>query len=371
MLAHNNSVDEGQILGTQLSFNTTMYASSSRVAAIWLETPTDQRIGTRFDQSGLSGRSSAYLNLQIPSSNGTSGFLASCAIDARWHRSAFISSGAAQTLTDPLYEPQDLPAIQRTGQWRPVRLRSSWLNTLTPDLGSTDGEHWNTLSSIITELGFTNTTSIAQFRNVTDTSISPDSYISAVVSAVVADGMSRTGFENNGGDGKILFPWSRSYSVVSDMYGDLEPLLEGDYQLRPPPSVKVGTSEGYPMQWKIAISGLGYRVNGAPYYIASTILLTHVTIALCHIAWVIQTRQTSTAWSSLHELVILAFKSPPPGPALDNASAGVTRYVTYQERLSIQAVSKTPGPDGVEMVLNSDIATPARHHPVAPEVRYR
>lgn len=124
------------------------------------------------------------------------------------------------------------------------------------------------------------------------------------------------------------------------------------------------------MQWKVAITGLGYRMEGATYYIASTILLAHVKIALCHIAWVIKTRQTSTAWSSLNELVILAFKSPPPGPAMDNASAGVTRYITYQERLRIQAASKGPGHEGVEMIMHSDIATPGQHHPVVPEVPY-
>jgi hypothetical protein len=372
MPTHENPVDEGQMLSKQLSFNSTMYANSSRVAAIWLETPLNESIGTSFDGGRLTGRSSAYLNIQVPSSENLtgSGFLASCAIDAWWYRSSFMGSGAAQAQTDTVYEPPDLPVIQRTDEWRSVRLRSSWLNTLTPSLGNTQDDYWNTLSSTISEIGLVNTREIQALRNADSTWMSPDIFIAAVVSATVADGMSRTGFEKNGGDGKLYYPWDLSVKHMDETYGDRDRLLKGDYQLRPPPGTKPDSSKEYRMQWSIAISGLGYQVNGFAYYIASGILLTHMAIALCHVAWVIRTGHTSTAWSSLNELMVLVFKSPPPGAALDNASAGISRYKTFKNSVRIQAATVGPGDDTVEMILATD-AVPGRHRTVQPEKPYR
>lgn len=227
MLALNNTVDEGQVLGHRLSFNTTSYTNSSKVAAIWLETPLDERIGTRFnDENGLTGRSSAYVKIQIPSPNGTSALLASCAIDARWYQATMQGFGAAQRLSDPLFRTPVMPALERIGQGRPVRLRSNWLNTLTPHLGNSSDDHWNTLSSIITNTGLSN----AFGRNY---GWSIEWYIGGIVSTAIADGMSRTGFKKNGGNGEKplpllpVEPFEDLDEALIHTYGDVEEVLQG------------------------------------------------------------------------------------------------------------------------------------------------
>lgn len=351
-----------------------MYANSSKIAAIWLETPEEERIGTRVDENGISGRSSAYLNVQIPFTNGsgTSGYHAACSIDARWYQSAIQGTGAAQSLTDTVYSPPSIVTPRRNGRWRQVRLRSSWLHTLTPPLRNSSEGHWNTLSSILTDAGISNNTGLLESWDLAD------EYISAVVSTVVADGMSRIGFEKNGGDGSHYMPWLDE-NIFKPEYSDqeLDQLLAGNFKLPPPAGVQNGTSQGYPLQWKVAISGLGYRADGTTYYIASAILLTHAAIALAHIAWVMKTRQTSTAWNSLNHLVILALKSSPPGPTLENTSAGVIRYPTYQEHIRIRAVTgpaitgaTSARPDRVEMMLDAD-ALRVQHDKVESETPYK
>lgn len=366
--------NDSQVYGKQYSFDTPMHVNSSKIAAIWLETPEEEPIGTRVDENGINGRSSAYLNVQIPFTNGsgTSGYHAACSIDARWYQSAIQGTGAAQSLTDTVYNPPRIVTPERNGRWRQARLRSSWLNTLTPPLRNSSESHWNTLSSILTDAGLSNTTGLLDNWDLAH------EYIAAIVSTVVADGMSRIGFEKNGGDGSYYMPWLDENIIKPNYTGhDLDRILAGDFKLPPPEGVQNGTSQGYALSWRVAISGLGYRADGTTYYIASAILLTHATIALAHIAWVIKTRQTSTAWNSLNHLVILALKTSPPGPALDGTSVGVMRYRAYQKHMRIRAVTGpsvagvTPTrPERVEMMLDAD-APRLQHDAVEPETAYK
>lgn len=363
------------VIGKQYSFNTTMSVNSSRMAAIWLETPTDEHVGTTIDGDTVTGRSSAYLNIQIPQANGTFGLHAACSIDARWVQSRISGSRSGSsdysfvfdTPSYPIKNSSFFPASS-DGKWRTVRLGIDWLNALTPRLSNMkDNAHLNTLTSTLTAAGFDNSTGLVE-----EWEGDTEGTISSVVSSIVADGMSRSGFEDN--DPMVReTPMTRLYSGESNV---LERILDGTYVLPPPINRPGQDAETYEMYVSFAVSGLGYRVNSFSYIFALAVLFLHVTLALCHTVWVIYSvnrGESPAAWSSLTDLVTLALRSTPPETSLDDASAGVNRYKTFEEPVRIRTVDfdggdalqsgKTSGSDGVEMILGSDYS-PAKHRKV-------
>ena len=369
-MAAGQPYDNTIVLGRQYSFNATVYANTSQIAAIWLETPLDEPIGTQIDGDSISGRSSAYLNVQIPSPNSTtSGFHAACSIDARWRQSQILGSGVAELASDVTYE-QSLafsvsnwnvfPAVD-DGKWRTVRLGIDWLNTLTPELANFS--YWNTLSSIFTEIGLDNNTDlISNWGDV-------GTMMAAVISTVVADGMSRSGYEKNGGLGNTTYaPWPLSYMPGQESWS---PIIAGSYMLPPDDIADESATDRVKMYWSVAVTGLGYRANSLAYYLALAVLFVHVVLAFGHIIWVCRTckRETSTAWSSLTELITLALRSVPPDSTLDNAAAGVKRFKMFEDPVFIRRTSKqalnggaphqavaTQSSGEVEMILGTDYA---------------
>ncbi len=362
-------------LGRQYTFNTTMYTNSSRVAAIWLETPLEQPIGSRIDGDTVVGRSSAYLNVQIPRTSSLTGFHAACSIDARWAQSQILGSQIAVGGLDSVYQAADLelsdpsifPALNN-GNWRTVRLGIDWLNTLTPQLAYTS--YWNTLSSTITAMGLDNSTGlVASWEHV-------GILLAAAVSTVVVDGMSRTGYEKNGGlRSNTSAPLATNATPSSESW---DPLLAGSYVLPYARDDDGNATNRFEMYWSVAVTGLGYRADSVAYYLALIVLLAHAVFAIGHIIWVFWTRDTSTAWSSLTDLIVLALKSTPPDATLDNSSVGVERYKTFREPIYIRTI-RTLGPGGaaphgsvgqgcrkVELVLGAN-CSPDRHKTVLTE----
>jgi hypothetical protein len=118
------------------------------------------------------------------------------------------------------------------------------------------------------------------------------------------------------------------------------------------------------MRWTVTASGLGYRANSAAYFLALVILFSHAAIALAHTVWVFSARQSSTAWSSLTDLVVLALTSRlPEGAVLENASVGIKCYKTLGEPVRIRATGSqtvsngTIVTDRAEMILGTDWAS--------------
>jgi hypothetical protein len=134
-----------------------------------------------------------------------------------------------------VYSPPSIVTPRRNGRWRQVRLRSSWLNTLTPPFRNLTESYWNTLSSILTDAGISNSTGLLGGWEMAD------EYTSAVVSIVVADGMSRIGFEKNGGDGSHYMLWlDENISKPDYIDEDADQLLAGNFKLAPPAAVRMG-----------------------------------------------------------------------------------------------------------------------------------
>ncbi|KAK3934019.1 hypothetical protein QBC46DRAFT_429396, partial [Diplogelasinospora grovesii] len=333
----------GAVSTRPYSFNTAMYVNSSQIATIWLETPLDEPIGTRISGNSVIGRSSAYLNVQIPDSSGSGGLHAACSIDARWLQSNILGLQAAQLIPDTTYmigdsdlvgQP-DFPAVN-DGNWRTVRLGIDWLSALTPELDNATSA-WNTLASILTGMGLD--------KHIVDDS-DVASMIAAAVSTVVADGMSRSGYEKNG-DGNDSSSRPMSDEELEASY---EPMLAGEYVL---PSIHEFFDDGNAtdkteMYWSVAVTGLGYRAgDSAANYLSMAVLFIYIILALGHTIWVLYTRETSTAWSSLTDLLTLALMSRPPDSGLENASAGMERLKTLQTPIRIRALTDKASGGGI------------------------
>lgn len=327
----------------QYTFDAPTTTNSSRIAAIWLETPLNQSIGTKLIGGNIVGRSSAYLNVQIPL-NETAGRFAACSIDARWVHSKILGSHIAEETIqfDASYQAPNIqlddvtifPALD-DGNWTPVRLGIDWLSALTPAIANSTS-YWNTLSSILTSAGLLNDTGLltnVAFRLNSTVDITANA-IAAIVSSIVVDGMSRSGYEANGGlvnDTSIPYKedpeaWS---SVLAGTY-----VLPFDFG-----NNDVNETNKFQMQWSVAVTGLGYRLNSIAYILALAVLFFHVFLAIGHIIWVLWTREVSSAWSSLTDMLVLAFKSTPPESTLSNTAVGVERFRTFGEPLYIRASS--------------------------------
>jgi hypothetical protein len=363
LVAEGQPYDSATIFGRKYSFNGTVYVDSPRIAATWLETPPDEPIGTYLNGDTAIGRSSAYLNVQIPyplgnsTANSTAGFFAACSVDARWVQSSILGSRVAQNApfinyqeivyeapsseSFTLHDPGVFPAVD-DGNWRTVRLGIDWLKTLTPELA--EFSNWNTLSSTLTDIGLDNKTGLIPSSDIIQF------VIEGLVSTIVVDGMSRSGYERNGGVGNVTgTSWPLEHWPGAESYG---PILAGSYVLPFGYDDDGSATDRTKVRWSVAVTGLGYRADSVTYYLALAVLFLHVALAMCHIVWVFTTclskvceRETSTAWGSLTELITLALKSTPPDTVLDNASAGIERFRTFKEPVRIRT-TLTQGPNG-------------------------
>jgi len=273
-------------------------------------------------------------------------------VDARWGYGQIIAQGAAQINLVDIYTPVFVPNWGPDfNSWRSVRLGIDWLKSLTPQLEN--GTGWNSLSSTLTELGVDNSTGLMEdtWDNV--------AFISQlVVSATIVDGMSRAGYDR-----------MESLQAPTENDGVLDAILEGSYILNTDTSTGVNASDQLQTQWSISATGLGYRANSLSYYIALALLFTHAVIALAHTIWIFYNRKTSTAWSSLADIVTLACKSTPPTSTLNNASAGVESYEAFQHPVRIRVIrsgqnaglSRPTGttniPNEVEIVFDAEHLT--------------
>jgi hypothetical protein len=360
----------------QYDFTTVPNINSSRLATTWIETPKNNSIGTNIVDGVIQGYSSAYLNIQVPYPNGTGHNEALCAVDARWVKNTIQSTDVGLWGGIPTYRPQTLrvpdpivfPALNN-GDWRPVRLGLDWLQALTPTLGNES--HWNTLSSLLTSSDIVNATE-------------NEAKIAVIVASTIADGMSRIGYQNNGGEPGL------PYLGITGR-PSYKPILDGSYEVPLAPEVTAPGSERQKLRWDIYVTGQGYKLSSTSYGLAAAVLLTHAVIALGHVIWIIwiytwRTGETSQSWGSLSDLLALAFQSTPPTSALENTSAGISKYRTFKERVRVRervGAAATAGSSGwssqnstsqimahgVEMVMDNHI-TPGTHQDLEKEKLY-
>ncbi|KAH8594151.1 hypothetical protein B0O99DRAFT_688174 [Bisporella sp. PMI_857] len=316
------------------TFPTTNF-NDSQILSKWLEEPEKSLNISRFADFTYS---SAYLAVLIPLPNATVNVLVSCAIDANWMGGNILKPAAAQDKTNLPYIARDIADAQ------PVQLGMDLLSALTPQQGNFTAR--NSLSFLLGNLGLYNSTrTVSKWDAVRIV-------IETVVSTLIVNGMSRVRYEENVG---LLDPFNFIDLLSPDADTDYSSIISGSYVLPLAYNVAGNTSNTTKMKWLMTVTGMGYWAESDSYYFALALLFAHVIIAVVHIGWVIYTRETSTTWSSLSDLITLTIKSTPPAVALKNTSAGIGGYKAFKEPVRIRATSRviTAGVSSPENAVQS------------------
>ena len=301
------------------------------------------------DDSNTTDMPSAFLSVQIPyiDSNET-GTTFTCSVDARWAVGIYSGGTVADLDADYVQKATikntrpfapDLNGYQYNflpiddGSWRRVHMDTDWLYALTPLFGSSTSG-WTSLAALLTEMGMDNSTGIIMdWWEVRPT-------LETIIATFVADGMSRQGYNANGGsssltsDAPSLLPWDNSASSQQS-------ILAGRYAF-PRPADTVTQ-----LHWSVVVGGYAYKADSLAYYLALTVLFLHAAIALSHVGYVLWTRVCCDAWDSFIGLIVLTAKSGMHRPSgvvdvFKNASVGIKRYQTMSTPVRLR-VSTTSG----------------------------
>ena len=281
------------------------YPETSHITTQWLQVPTGNT--STNDSSSIDFYPSAFLVIQVPYANSSVGGVAlTCSVDARWVNGTNVATSVHDPDGDFLQHaelgPQNFPTttlriFQRPDNlnptdkrsWKQVELDLSWLDVLTPsipiDQNSTKYElnqtisnassGWTTLASTLQAAGFDNSTGlIFNYTDIVD-------FTNVVVSMLVAEGISRVGFTNNGGivtnesDAAHQIRWLDN---LNDVYTNL---VSDGTAINPPQGYL--PEELTELHWTITVVGYSYSANSTTYYLALTVLGVYLLLALGHI----------------------------------------------------------------------------------------
>ncbi|KIX02441.1 uncharacterized protein Z518_08382 [Rhinocladiella mackenziei CBS 650.93] len=232
-----------------------------------------------------------------------------------------------------------------------VDLRQDWLydqgapRTNTSPSGLSGGWSSTNLDTFLGELSFcqgdlcAGTTTQAQSWNAEeDGSVNRTVALEWALALIIVDALSRTGsgYIVDINDGPISSSWTiRGYERVPDFQKEL--LGGGDALKRP--EATTPTTEG---RIDITIGGYSYRASSLTDYLSIALFLTHIVLASCHVIFMVGKGQSSSAWDSISELLVLAQNSRPPTKALRNTNAGIQRLNTYSQIARLYVVKIKP-----------------------------
>jgi hypothetical protein len=100
------------------------------------------------------------------------------------------------------------------------------------------------------------------------------------------------------------------------------------------------------------ITGFAFRRSLAGF-LATGVLLTHLTMATIHTIWVVCNKRTSRSWSTVSEVIALSQNSQPAFDSLSNTGAGIhcSRTFACTAKIRVRTQSGNPYHDRVELVF--------------------
>jgi hypothetical protein len=143
---------------------------------------------------------------------------------------------------------------------------------------------------------------------------------------IITDSLSRIGSELVLNSSGTTSNWSlKSYSKTSDFGSQLlHSHGVGTALLRPTNKSVIEESI------VITIGGYSYAATSPVDFASIALLLAHCFLALCHTLYTVcYTSQSSSAWDTLTELMVLMQNSKPADRTLRNSNAGIERMATY------------------------------------------
>ncbi|KAE9377418.1 hypothetical protein N431DRAFT_451620 [Stipitochalara longipes BDJ] len=299
---------------------------------------------------------SAFMAIQIPHYNSTTEFaVLACSVDARWALGNNIATNIQNLAfaSDSLQHGEVLHSQPKTignpflpvrdGTWSKISIDLDWLYTLTPLLNysseaanAREAPGWTSYASLLSYIGMGNDTSLVTSWG--DTTLT----LKTSLAILVADALARIGFSANGGSMRLKSDASSILNISRTSTGAftseaLDSMLKDDGNLVHPPE-GIDPEDLTKLHWSITISGYAYKADSISYYLAIAVLLTHVFLVLCHIIYSFISCQSSDAWSSFEDLIVLSHSSPPDPLALKNTSAGLKCHSMIQRKLLFDEV---------------------------------
>ncbi|KAF5628821.1 hypothetical protein F52700_7914 [Fusarium sp. NRRL 52700] len=269
-----------------------------------------------------------------------------CSIDARWAKAKSIMSGVWDEWVLNLVETElelqsKIGYLQVTppknDSLKSIRMTTNWYEMLSPPLPGTlppglkqlpfIGTKMTTLEALVTTIYHVNLSQMASFESV--------------IGAAVVEGLSRCGLNRNGRQLEIFVDVAVNETLARKLVHPGDPK---EYWPKP----------NEPSQERLELKAIytGYVMTCDSWFdwIANIGLLLYAAIALSHSAYISCKGQTSGAWDSILELVVLCQNSkPPPRPVLANTSAGVHSFKTVRSMAWVEVSEDTSTSTGTDV----------------------
>ena len=317
--------------------------SSSKSFAVNSTIPPDGLRGTWLQLPPSFGSvSTGFLFEASENALATSRLSIGCSIDARWVNGITgtdVSANSYATVTDRTYSP-DARCQYSTFRpinsdfWTRISMDTDWLQGLAPsapmEFQKDPTRNTSTLESILMDMGFA---ADLDQRQLTQTEVwntmIPGGFNRTVslewtLANLIADGLSRVGSARVLNTTGPIASWVPLHYDKSNDYS--EQILAGGNPLIKPPDPVVE------QEVSVVINGFALLASSITDYLAISALLLHALMALIHTIELVWTRQSSSCWDTVTELLALAQKSRPAPHVLKNKAQG-SRSCRHSPRL--------------------------------------
>jgi hypothetical protein len=202
--------------------------------------------------------------------------------------------------------------------------------------------------------------SIEQWNGETPGAVNRTVALEWLLALVVTDALSRTGSEHILNTTGPVSSWTiRDYIHARDFQNEL---FRGGHAL-----VRPNMDGQHPVateaKLEITIGGFSYQATSLTDYLAIALLALHIVVSLSHVALLFRSGESSSAWASIAELLVLAQNSRPADVALRDANVGIGCAGTYAKMARVYTVTRwdadgrREGRANVELVFDERMDT--------------
>lgn len=392
----------------QKLFNITIadLSNSSNLRSQWIALPTDQF-------GPVSGGILVYLPRDA---DNLTQAVVGCSVSASWFSgeatSDSLANEAAWSFTDAsnsaarIWTHLNASSVEAHRHRRLITIHEKWVQSLTPltacQNSNNQSERLTTLQQIFSDVGLstilqdmrtqgqprwneTTKTCVLEPSNPTDTDVdrwnrgdcangNKNDLLEFILASIFANGLSRYGSRH-------AFDASSMNASTNPFQWELETLPRAsDYDasllsnkrhrnaILPAPA----GSAYITLRMGVQVVGYAWFASGFSDYLAITVVIAYMLVALAHTIWVLTKGVTSSSWDTVTELLALALQSPTP-TSLTGSGAGIERLGTYKHIARLRT-TKEVKEGRVVLVIDPetlDEAAGARYRKIEVDKDYR